>query len=312
MRPPVDWKNSLKLPKTEFPMRADLARREPLWLNAGPRSTTKAPGRARGRPGPGLRLARRPPLPDWRDSLRHAAEQGPEGHHRPLALLMGKAARFVPGWDCHGFPSSIRWKGRSAPRPSRTPRFPQKCEAHARKFVDVMRADFRRLGCLGTWDEPYLTLPRLRGHHRARAGGLRRQGLLYRAKRPVHWCTTHQTALAEAEVEYADHSSPSIYVRFPRARTTGAGSNLRQAAAALVIWTTTPWTLAANLAIVANPQLSLRRHPGRARRPGREYLIVARELAEKFLAACGIPPPAKADLDRDRGRAAAPPAGAPL
>jgi isoleucyl-tRNA synthetase len=293
MRALVDWKHTLTLPKTEFPMRADLARREPLWLRrwADDRQyETLLTAREAAGAEPYI-LHDGPPYPTGGIHYGTLLNKVLKDIIVRSRLLMGKAARFVPGWDCHGLPIEQQVEKQFGPKAKQDPRdFRQKCEAHARKFVDVMRADFRRLGCVGIWDAPYLTLDKDYEATIVRVlAAFARKGLLYRAKRPVHWCTTHQTALAEAEVEYADHSSPSIYVRFPVVAGQAAlEAILGKAEAALVIWTTTPWTLAANLAVVANPELVYVAIP--VERPGQphERLIVARELADGFLAACGL------------------------
>jgi isoleucyl-tRNA synthetase len=295
----VDWKNTLNLPKTEFSMRADLARREPLWLRrwAEEGLYQRVLAAREDAHAPAFILHDGPPYPTGGIHYGTLLNKVLKDIIVRSRLLMGKAARFVPGWDCHGLPIEQQVERQLGPKAKEDPRaFRQKCEAHARKFVDVMRADFRRLGCLGTWDEPYLTLaPAYEATIVRVMAAFVARGLLYRAKRPVHWCTTHQTALAEAEVEYADHSSPSIYVRFPVVPGQPAlEAILGQAPTALVIWTTTPWTLAANLAIVANPQLSYVAIPvERQGGQGSEHLVVAAELADKFLAACGISPPPK-------------------
>ncbi len=293
MRALVDWKNTLNLPKTEFPMRADLARREPLWLKRWAdqkQYETVLAAREAAKAEPYV-LHDGPPYPTGGIHYGTLLNKVLKDIIVRSRLLMGKAARFVPGWDCHGLPIEQQVEKQFGARAKQDTRdFRQKCEAHARKFVDVMRADFRRLGCFGTWDEPYLTLNKEYEATIVRVmAAFAAKGLLYRAKRPVHWCTTHQTALAEAEVEYADHASPSIFVRFPVVPGQPAlQATLGDAPAALVIWTTTPWTLAANLAIVANPALAYVAIP--VERPGqaREYLIVARELADGFIAACGL------------------------
>jgi len=293
----VDWKSTLNLPKTEFPMRADLARREPLWLKrwADERHYHKLLAAREAASAPAFVLHDGPPYATGGIHYGTLLNKVLKDIIVRSQLLMGKRARFVPGWDCHGLPIEHQVEKAAGGRAKLdTAEFRKRCEAHALKFVDVMRADFRRLGCVGTWDQPYLTLSKGYEATIVRVlAAFARQGLLYRAKRPVHWCTTHQTALAEAEVEYADHSSPSIYVRFPLVPGQPAVEQIfGRAAAALVIWTTTPWTLAANLAVVANPQLVYAGIP--VERGGRrEYLIVARELAEAFLAACALPVPPK-------------------
>jgi len=169
------------------------------------------------------------------------------------------------------------------------PEFRERCRAHAEKYVDVMRGEFKRLGCQGEWANPYLTLlPEYEAAIVRELAGFSRTGLLYRDKKPVHWCLVHRTALAEAEVEYADHASPSIYVRFPL--EDAIARDVLGGPASLVIWTTTPWTLPANLAIVANPELDYVAIPDPSR--GGELLVVARGLAEAFLAACRLDAPA--------------------
>ena len=164
-----------------------------------------------------------------------------------------------------------------------------------------MRTEFKRLGCVGNWDDPYLTLAKDYEATIARQlAGFVGKGLVYRDKKPVHWCFVHRTALAEAEVEYEDHASPSIYVRFPIVGDIGkADPRLRDQRAAFVIWTTTPWTLPANLAVVANPELDYVAIP----RDG-EYLIVAAGRAEAFLAETGIAAP-QGVVDPDLARRAA-------
>jgi len=280
-------------------MRADLARREPLWLKrwADERHYEKLLATREAAGAPAFVLHDGPPYATGGIHYGTLLNKVLKDIIVRSQLLLGKYARFVPGWDCHGLPIEQQVEKAAGGRAKLdTAEFRKSCEAHARKFVDVMRADFRRLGCVGIWDDPYLTLSKGYESTIVRIlAAFARQGLLYRAKRPVHWCTTHQTALAEAEVEYADHSSPSIYVRFPLLPGQAAVDHLfGGAAAALVIWTTTPWTLAANLAIVANPQLVYAGIP--VERDGRrEYLIVARDLAEAFLTACHLPIPLKSE-----------------
>ncbi len=311
MRASVDWKNTLNLPKTEFPMRADLARREPLWLArwSGEKQYEKVLAAREAAKAEPYVLHDGPPYPTGGIHYGTLLNKVLKDIIVRSRLLMGAAARFVPGWDCHGLPIEQQVEKQFGAKAKQdTMEFRQRCEAHARKFVDVMRADFRRLGCVGIWDQPYLTLDKNYEATIVRVmAAFAAKGLLYRAKRPVHWCTTHQTALAEAEVEYADHASPSVYVRFPVVPgQAGLESVLGKSPAALVIWTTTPWTLAANLAIVANPALAYVAIPVERAGQPREFLIVARELAEGFLTACGLSAGPKTDwieLSGDKLRA---------
>ena len=216
-------------------------------------------------------------------------------------LMEGRYAPYVPGWDCHGMPIEhqvLRKLGKKARDMSQL-EIRRRCREFAAKYVDVQREQFQRLGVLGDWPNPYLTMSR-----EYEAGIVRTfrklvdGGYIYRGLRPVHWCPTCGTALAEAEVEYAEHESPSIYVRF---RFTGSAE---QAAAiarsdedraelsagkdalSAVIWTTTPWTLPANQAVCLNPHLDYV-----AVKVEDEYLIVAERMAESVLEAAGLDAP---------------------
>jgi isoleucyl-tRNA synthetase len=289
----VDWKATLNLPKTEFAMRADLAKREPQWLERWARERQYErvlAARAADDATPFV-LHDGPPYPTGGIHYGTVLNKVLKDIVVRSQLMMGKRAVFRPGWDCHGLPIEQQVEkelGKDA-KALDVPAFRKKCEEHALKFVDVMRGEFKRLGCLGQWDDPYLTLSKdYEATIVRQLAAFARRGLIYRDKKPVHWCLVHRTALAEAEVEYEDHASPSIYVRMPLARDVGqAVPALAGKQVALVIWTTTPWTLPANLAVVANPELDYVAIP----RGGEyldEYLIVAAGRAETFLAETGI------------------------
>src|SRR5687768_7921944 len=161
--------------------------------------------------------------------------------------LRGRRAPYIPGWDCHGLPiefkvsQEMRKAGQTASDPVT---IRKACDAYARKYIDLQRAQFKRLGVLGDWDHPYLTLDK---HYEADElrlfADIVDQGFVYRGKKPVYWCIPCRTALADAEVEYADHVSQSIYVKF---QLVGHPNTF------ILIWTTTPWTLPANLAVAYN------------------------------------------------------------
>src|SRR5688572_5310836 len=282
-------------------MRADLARREPQWLERWQKERTyeRLLEAREGAGAPRFVLHDGPPYPTGGIHYGTVLNKVLKDIVVRTRLLMGYAARFVPGWDCHGLPIEQQVEKQVGNKDKLgIEEFRKRCEAHALKFVDVMRTEFKRLGCVGTWETPYLTLSRDYEATIVRVlAGFARQGLLYRAKRPVHWCMTHRTALAEAEVEYADHTSPSIYVRFPLLPGQSEVEHLfGKTPASLVIWTTTPWTIAANLAVVANPQLEYVGLPVE-RGNQREFLIVAKGLAEKFLAACNLVSPKESWID---------------
>ena len=276
-------------------MRADLARREPEWLARweSERQYERILAERAHEEAPAYILHDGPPYPTGGIHYGTVLNKVLKDIVVRSQLIMGRRAVFRPGWDCHGLPIEQQVEkelgGKEAKAKLGAAEFRARCEAHALKFVDVMRGEFKRLGCLGQWSDPYLTLSKSYEATIVRQlAGFARAGLIYRDKKPVHWCMTHNTALAEAEVEYADHTSPSIYVRMPL--VDGLGDVMPALAgkpAALVIWTTTPWTLPANLAVVANPELDYVALPT-PRDGGTEYLVVARGLAESFLAACGL------------------------
>jgi isoleucyl-tRNA synthetase len=272
-------------------MRADLARREPEWLArwARERQYERILDARLQEEAPAFVLHDGPPYPTGGIHYGTALNKVLKDIVVRSQLMMGRRATFRPGWDCHGLPIEQQVEkqlGKEA-KTLDAAAFRDQCEKHALKFVDVMRTEFKRLGCLGWWDDPYLTLAKDYEAAIARQlAGFVRRGLVYRDKKPVHWCLTHKTALAEAEVEYEDHASPSIYVRLPVVGDLGkADPRLKDQKAAFVIWTTTPWTLPANLAVVANPELDYVALPH-----GGELLIVAAGRAEAFADATGIRP----------------------
>ncbi|MGE4505454.1 MAG: isoleucine--tRNA ligase, partial [Desulfovibrionaceae bacterium] len=173
--------------------------------------------------------------------------------------IQGERAQYVPGWDCHGLPiehkvsTDLKKKGKTVPAPV----LRKICRDYAAKWLDVQRGEFKRLGVMGVWDEPYMTMnPSYEAATARELGRFMAKGSVVRGKKPVHWCCDCKTALAEAEVEYYDHSSPSIYVRFPLpdegvarfVQGADAGSTF------IVIWTTTPWTLPDNMAVAVHPE----------------------------------------------------------
>ncbi|MDZ4697601.1 MAG: isoleucine--tRNA ligase [Deltaproteobacteria bacterium] len=291
----MDWKETLLLPKTEFPMRASLAEREPVWLKRWEDSQQYqrilAEREASG--APHFVLHDGPPYPTGGIHYGTLLNKVIKDMVVRSQLLMGKYVKFVPGWDCHGLPIEHQVEVAAGKSELSVTEFRARCEEHAHKYVDVMRSEFKRIGCLGTWDEPYLTLNTQYEYAIAKQlAGFAAAGLLYRAKRPVQWCMRCKTALAEAEVEYADHESPSIYVRMPFLAGQLAVQNVFGAQnVSLVIWTTTPWTLPANLAVVVNPALTYVALPITLRDGTAELAIVVRERAPAFLKDCGLEAP---------------------
>ncbi len=213
--------------------------------------------------------------------------------------MAGFQAPYVPGWDCHGLPIELKVEqeiGRAKKNAMSKGEVRARCRAYAAKFVDLQRADFRRLGVLGDWAHPYLTMDPVYEADEVRAlGRCLAAGLVYRGKKPVHWCPSCQTALAEAEVEYADVTSPSVYVAYPFTGTLPAPlAGLEGVAAAA--WTTTPWTLPASLAVAVHP-----RHEYVVVEAGGRLLVVAAALVPALAKAMGIAEPLR-ERARFQGR----------
>ena len=216
----MDWKKTLNLPRTEFAMRADLAKREPAWLERWSRERQyERVLEARAAAGaPAFVLHDGPPYPTGGIHYGTVLNKVLKDIVVRSQLAMGRRAVFRPGWDCHGLPIEHQVEkelGKGA-KAEGAAAFRELCAKHALKFVDIMREEFKRLGCVGDWADPYLTLSKdYEATIVRQLAEFARRRLIYRDKKPVHWCLVHRTALAEAEVEYEDHASPSIYVRFP-------------------------------------------------------------------------------------------------
>jgi isoleucyl-tRNA synthetase len=241
----IDYKQTLNLPRTDFPMKADLVRREPERLARWESSRLYDQIRARRAGAEKFVLHDGPPFANGDIHIGTALNYLLKDFVIKYKTLRGYDAPFVPGWDCHGLPieskvtEERRKKGQITAGDPATIR--RACEEYARKYVEVQRAQFKRLGVFGDWEHPYLTLDKQYEADELRLfADLVEQGFIYRGKKPVYWSIPYRTALAEAEVEYQDHVSQSIYVKFP---VVGHVNTY------LLIWTTTPWTLPANLAV---------------------------------------------------------------
>jgi isoleucyl-tRNA synthetase len=256
----VDYKSTLNLPKTDFPMRAGLPKREPSWLERwaeiGVYEKLREKGKADGRKP--FTLHDGPPYANGHLHIGHALNKTIKDIIVRSHQMMGFDARYVPGWDCHGLP--IEWKIEEQYRQKGKNKddvpvidFRQECRKFAEGWVDIQRNEFKRLGIEGKWDDPYLTM-----NYHAEAViadefmKFLMNGTLYQGSKPVMWSPVEKTALAEAEIEYHDHKSHTIWVPF--SITSGASEDLVKARA--VIWTTTPWTIPSNKAICYNPKIS--------------------------------------------------------
>ena len=280
----ADWKDTLNLPRTQFPMKANLQAAEPKTIERWESTDLYGRLRARRKGAPQFILHDGPPYANGRIHLGTAFNKILKDFVVRSRSMAGYDAPYVPGWDCHGLPIELKVDRElgAKKRDLSIGDFRRACRAYASKFVDIQRADFRRLGVMGAWMEPYLTMNYSYQGAIVRAlGKFVEKGMVYKGKKPVHWCIHCRTALAEAEVEYENHSSPSIFVEFPVAPEGAAElakriPELAGKPVSVLIWTTTPWTIPSNLAIAFHPTFTYGAYP-----VGDGVVIVAEGLAEK-------------------------------
>ena len=280
----VDYKDTLNLPKTQFEMRAGLAQKEPRLLADWAEQDLYGQIQKARAASPTFVMHDGPPYANGHLHHGHILNKVLKDIVVKDRSMRGFSAGFVPGWDCHGLPIEVQVDkelGKTKAEMSRA-EVREACRAYAEKFVAIQRDEFARLGVLARWQEPYLTMSfGYEAQTLRELGKFAAAGLLYKGLRPVNWCIHHQTALAEAEVEYEDQTSPSIYVAFPLVKPP---EELTRTDVDVVVWTTTPWTLPANLAVSLHPEFDYIAYPvaGRVR-------IVARPLVDSFLAAVKAP-----------------------
>ncbi len=260
-----DYKDTLNLPKTDFPMRAGLPNREPGWLEKWERIGVYDRLRERADGRAPFILHDGPPYANGHLHIGHALNKILKDMVVRSQQMMGRDSRYVPGWDCHGLP--IEWKIEEEYRAKGRDKdavdvveFRRECRAFAEGWIDIQRGEFKRLGVTGKWDDPYLTMD----FHAERVIAEEFQkflmnGTLYQGSKPVMWSPVEKTALAEAEVEYHDHRSHTVWVKFPVSsgpETSGDDRSTLIGKAVVVIWTTTPWTIPQNRAICFGPDIS--------------------------------------------------------
>jgi isoleucyl-tRNA synthetase len=279
-----EWKGTINLPRTDFPMKADLQTAEPAALARWAGMDLYGKLREVRAGAPKFVLHDGPPYANGNIHIGTALNKILKDLVVKSQSMAGFDAPYVPGYDCHGLPIELRVDRELGPkkRAMSMAEFRRACRSYADRFVGVMSQEFQRLLVFGDWGHPYLTMDFRYQAAIARAlGHFVAQGLVYKGKKPVHWCIHCRTALAEAEVEYEDHSSPSIYVEFP---TTPAGAQelasripaLAGRDVSVLIWTTTPWTIPSNLAVAFHPEFEYA-----AFEVGRGAVIVAEALAER-------------------------------
>jgi len=290
----MDYKATLNLPRTEFPMKANLPQREPDMLAWWEQQKLYEQIQEAGTGRPRYVLHDGPPYANGRIHIGHALNKILKDIVVKSKTMAGFHAPYLPGWDCHGLPieHQVMKELGDKKKGLDVSAIRKLCRAYAEKYVAIQREEFQRLGVLGEWQQPYLTMtPGYEAAIIREFGKFVERGGVYKGLKPVLWCTQDQTALAEAEVEYEDHTSPSIYVRFPVVtsppvlRTTFPGLAFPAGIklVSVVIWTTTPWTLPANQAVCLHRDIDYA-----FVQAGEELLIVAEKLLESVAKACKL------------------------
>ena len=294
-----ELKATLTLPKTDFPMKANLPQNEPVRIERWAKLDIYNQLRKASAGRPSYLLHDGPPYANGPLHLGHALNKGLKDFVVKSKTMAGFDSPYVPGFDCHGLPIEIKVDEQLGRKKLEmpAPAVLEACRAYAQKYVDLQTSQFERLGCFGRWNDPYKTMSR---DYEARTletfYGFLEKGFVYRGLKPVYWCIHDRTALADAEIEYDQHTSPSIYVRYRM--TSGLDALGDEAAAALagrevytIIWTTTPWTLPASLAVAFHPNFEYVALAAGQEADSPVY-IVAAALAASVATACKLGEPA--------------------
>ncbi len=285
-------KATLNLPKTDFPMKANLPQNEPGRLEGWEAAGLYGEIRQARAGAPKYILHDGPPYANGAIHLGHALNKCIKDFVVKTKTMAGFDAPYVPGWDCHGLPIEIKVDEQLGGKKLQMDpvEVRKACREYAAKFIDLQRSQFKRLGVFGRWDKPYETMD---FGYEAKIletfYGFYEKGFVYKGLKPVYWCMHDRTALAEAEVEYEQHTSPSVYVRY---KLTSAPEKIHSALAGrevyTIIWTTTPWTLPASLAVAFHPEVKYVALEGfTPEKPGAVY-IIASDLKAQVAEACGL------------------------
>jgi len=276
----LEFKDTLNLPQTEFPMKGNLPNKEPEILSFWEKINLYQKLREDRKGKDKYVLHDGPPYANGHIHIGHALNKILKDILVKYQSMKGKDAPFVPGWDCHGLPieqqveKELKEKKIKKEDLSKS-EFRKLCREYALKFVNIQKEEFKRLGIIGNWEKPYLTMrPFYQAQEVLELGKVFNKGVAYRGKKPVYWCIYDKTAEAEAEIEYYDKKDPSIYVKFKMKDSDDIY---------LVIWTTTPWTLPANLGVMVHPEFDYVYF-----KTGKGTLIVAKELLENFKEKTGL------------------------
>ena len=277
-----DFNATLNLPKTDFPMRAGLPKREPEMLRRWEEEHLYEEMLKKNEGKPRFSLHDGPPFSNGNIHMGHALNKSIKDFIVRSYAMRGYYTPYIPGWDNHGMPieSAIIKEQKLNHKAMSVADFRSACEAYALKYVGIQREGFKRLGVVGDWDHPYLTMDKGFEADEIRIfGRMYRNGHIYKGLKPVYWCPKDETALAEAEIEYQDDPCTTVYVRFPMKDDLGKLSHLDLSRLSFVIWTTTIWTLPGNLAIALNPVEKY----AVVRVPDGEMFIMAQALCDKVM-----------------------------
>src|SRR5947207_9221305 len=293
--PPLELKSTINLPKTKFAQKANLPQTEPARLKKWADVNLYEQIRQARTGAERFILHDGPPYANADIHLGTALNKILKDLIIKSRTMLGYDAPYVPGYDCHGLPIELHVDRKLGAKKANMPPLSirRACREFAANALKRQTRDFQRLGILGEWDSPYITMS---DHYEAETARLFarfvERGYVYKGARPVYWCNHDQTALAEAEVEYREHTSPSVYVKFPLAEDTIEAKAFKRELLGndddprrvfFLIWTTTPWTLPANLGIAVNPNFEYVAFDA-----GREVFIVAGELLDDVARKCGI------------------------
>ena len=283
----MDYKDTLNLPKTDFPMRGNLPQNEPKQVEKWDKERAYFQILEANQGKPRFILHDGPPYANGNIHIGHALNKILKDIIIKYKAMTGHSAPYVPGWDCHGLPIELQVEknvGRAKKLAMSKAEIRKLCKEYAEKYIAIQRDEFKRLGVLGDWDKPYRTLePQYEAQEVRELGKFVASGALYRKKKPVYWCASCVTALAEAEVEYEDHTSTSVYVKFAVKDPKGLFAVDPSVGTFFVIWTTTPWTLPANQAIAVHPKFMYQH----VKTPKGE-LIINQELIPSVMSALGL------------------------
>jgi isoleucyl-tRNA synthetase len=284
----MDYKQTLNLPRTQFPMKANLIKREPEMVEKWEREKLYHQIRNASQGRKRYMLHDGPPYANGHIHMGTAFNKILKDIIVKSRQMAGFDAPYVPGWDCHGLPieHKVDTELGSKKADMALVQIRQYCRKYAEKYIDIQRNEFKRLGVLGEWENPYLTMALAYEATIVREfGKFALNGSVFKSKKPIYWCTSCQTALAEAEVEYGEHSSPSIFVRFPMVSELGRDyPSLKGKEVSIAIWTTTPWTIPANLAIALHPDLEY----VAVDTGNNQVLILAKDLVDLCMNSFGI------------------------